>query len=250
MVIFRSTLTIQQFRILPLKDLAPGTDAGTEFTSVCINVALYLPYLVGQCRKYGVVIRRRILKHIHDAEACHHSGDLPDIIINCTGLMASKLGGVEDQSLTPARGQTVLVRNELDLQVGVSGTNEGPEETAYFMTRASGGGTVLGGSYQLGNWESQPDLNLATRIMQRAVDLHPELANGKGVAGLSIIRHAVGLRPYRKDGVRLEKEKIEGAWVVHNYGHAGYGYQTSYACAGDVVGLVEGIVREKTGATM
>jgi hypothetical protein len=34
---------------------------------------------------------------------------------------------------------------------------------------------------------------------------------------------------------------------VHNYGHAGYGYQVSYACAGDVIKLVEEIVDEKEG---
>jgi len=27
-------------------------------------------------------------------------------------------------------------------------------------------------------------------------------------------------------------------WVVHNYGHGGYGYQSSYGCASRVVGLV------------
>lgn len=160
--------------------------------------------------------------------------------------MASKLGGVEDKSLTPARGQTVLVREDSKLLVGVSEAIDNPEERLYFMNRASGGGTVLGGSYQLGNWESQPDLNLAMRIMDRVVKLHPELADGKGVAGLSIIRHAVGLRPYRKGGVRLEKERTETGWVVHNYGHAGYGYQTSYACAAVVSNLVKEIVENRT----
>jgi len=189
----------------------------------------------------------------------HHSGQPADIIINCTGLLASKLGGVEDKTVIPIRGQTVLVRNDSRLLVGCSGTDDADDESAYFMNRASGGGTILGGCSQVGNWESQPDLNLATRIMQRAVKLHPELADGKGIEGLSIVRHAVGLRPFRKDGVRLEKEQIDRVWVVHNYGHAGfdfpsvvvishtkykdrYGYQTSYACAEDVVKLVEEIV--------
>jgi len=168
-------------------------------------------------------------------------GKPADIIINCTGLLASTLGGVEDKTVIPIRGQTVLVRNDSRLLAACSGTDDGAEEMTYFMNRASGGGTVLGGCGQIGNWEPQPDLDLAIRIMQRAVSIHPQLADGKGIEGLSIIRHAVGLRPFRKDGVRLEKEKIDGTWVIHNYGHAGFGYQTSYACAGDVVGLVEEI---------
>ena len=67
--------------------------------------------------------------------------------------------------------------------------------------------------------------------MKRAVDMCPTLTNGKGIEHLSIIRHNVGLRPLRDGGVRLEKEKIKGVWVVHNYGHGGYGYQSSYGCS-------------------
>ncbi len=73
----------------------------------------------------------------------------------------------------------------------------------------------------------------------------PELTNGRGIEALDVIRHAVGLRPYRPGGVRLEKERIEvdgkGVWVVHNYGHAGFGYQVSYGCAESVVRLVDEI---------
>jgi D-amino-acid oxidase len=105
-----------------------------------------------------------------------------------------------------------------------------------------GGGTVLGGCFQIGNWNPQPDPNLAMRIMKRAVELNPTLAGGKGIDGLSIIRHTVGLRPHRDQGVRLEKEKIDGVWVVHNYGHSGYGYQVSYACSEAVIKLVDEII--------
>ena len=42
--------------------------------------------------------------------------------------------------------------------------------------------------------------------MRRVTDLDPEMADGKGVAGLDVIRHSVGLRPVREGGIRLEKE--------------------------------------------
>ena len=86
------------------------------------------------------------------------------------------------------------------------------------------------------------DLNLANRIMKKAVEMCPALTGGKGVEHLSVIRHGVGLRPLRIGGTRLEKEKIEGLWVVHNYGHAGFGYQSSYGCAQVAVKLVEEIL--------
>lgn len=150
-----------------------------------------------------------------------------------------------DTTVVPIRGQTVLVRNEAGgVTYGVSGTDT-PNESCYVMQRALGGGTVLGGTSQVGNWESQPDLNIANRIMQRAVDLCPALTGGKGVEGLSVIRHAVGLRPFREGGVRIERENIEGRPVVHNYGHAGWGYQGSYACSEAVVGLVDEVVKDK-----
>ncbi len=107
---------------------------------------------------------------------------------------------------------------------------------------------MLGGSLQKGLWESQPDPNLATRIMKRAVDICPALTNGKGIEALSVVRHAVGLRPMRTDGIRLEKEKIRGTWIVHSYGHAGYGYQTSYGSAQTAVRLVDEALAQRANS--
>ena len=153
--------------------------------------------------------------------------------------MASKLGGVEDKSVVPARGQVVVVRNDAGKMINVSGTDDGNDEACYVMTRAAGGGTVLGGSYQKGNWESQMDPNLATRIMKRAVEQCPALTGGKGIEHLDVVRHGVGLRPVREGGTRVEKERLGGMRVVHNYGAGGAGYQSSYGCAQAAVGLIE-----------
>ncbi|KAI1503691.1 FAD dependent oxidoreductase [Biscogniauxia marginata] len=230
------------FRELSKEELPKGIASGCEFGSLCINVMLYLPWLVGKCRANGVVFRRGQLKHISDAASMSHTGAKADVIINTTGLMACRLGGVMDQNVIPVRGQVVVVRNETPYMLTKSGTDDSPEELCYIMTRASGGGTILGGTYAKGQWESQPDPNIAMRIMRRATEMMPELTNGQGVKGLDIIRHGVGLRPYRNGGVRIEKEKIDGYWVVHNYGHAGWGYQGSYGCAQDVVALVDEVV--------
>lgn len=156
--------------------------------------------------------------------------------------MASNLGGVEYNTVVPARGQIVLVRNDAGKMLDVSGTDDGDGEACYVMTRAAGGGTILGGSYQLGNWESQPDPNLALRIMERAVKVCPQLTGGRGIEHLDIIRHGVGLRPVRTKGVRIEKERIGNVAVIHNYGAGGVGYQSSYGCAQAAVDLVEEVL--------
>ncbi|KAK6540426.1 hypothetical protein TWF694_009222 [Orbilia ellipsospora] len=230
---------VHGFRALDKDELPEGMASGTTFKSVCINTAVYLPYLLGQCRKYGVVLKRGVVKHIADARDMHVSGKKADVVVNCSGLMSCKLGGVEDAKLIPARGQIVVVRNEAPAMYTTNAVNEGDDEMMYIMMRAAGGGTILGGCYQKGNWSPEIDPNLANRIMKRCVEICPELTGGKGVEGLDIIRHGVGLRPWREGGARLESEVINGVKVVHNYGAAGWGYQASYGMSSDVVALVE-----------
>jgi D-amino-acid oxidase len=48
------------------------------------------------------------------------------------------------------------------------------------------------------------------------------------VAEDRVIRSVVGLRPYRRAGVRVEAEKVGEKLVVHNYGHGGGGITLSW----------------------
>jgi len=226
-------------------------DGGTSFGSVCINPEIYLAWLVSECLKNRVRFRRADIKHIHDATKLHHSGSPAHLVVNCTGLGSLSLGGVQDKKLYPGRGQVVLVRNEPRAMVAVSGTDDGPDEAAYVMNRAAGGGCVLGGCMQPGVWESQTDANLSIRIMKRCVELCPELVpQGKGIEALSVIGEWTGLRPMREGGIRVEKETMNDEvgkplTVIHDYGHGGYGFQTSYGTAGKVVTLVNEALKEK-----
>ncbi|RCI10644.1 hypothetical protein L249_4440 [Ophiocordyceps polyrhachis-furcata BCC 54312] len=232
---------LPDFRELHPDELVPGHESGCEFTSVCINTATYLQWLLGQCLRNGVVVRRAVLADISEAGAMSHTGAAPAsvIIINATGLGSLKLGGVRDLTMLPVRGQTVLVRNECHPMITTSGTDDGDVEVLYIMQRAGGGGTILGGTFDPDNWAAEPDPNISIRIMRRAIEVCPNLTGGKGIDGLSIIRHGVGLRPYRRDGARIETEvTADGLRIVHNYGHAGWGYQASYGCAERVVELV------------
>lgn len=60
------------------------------------------------------------------------------MVVNCTGLSAGKLDGVNDEKMLPARGQTVLVRNEAEVMCSNSGTDDGDGEVCYTMQRAAG----------------------------------------------------------------------------------------------------------------
>ncbi|THV73580.1 FAD dependent oxidoreductase [Aureobasidium pullulans] len=242
---------VPNFKVLSKEELPEGMDGGTSFTSVCINTAIYLPWLVSQCLKNGVIFKRGVVKHIADATSLHHSGQKADLVVNCTGLFSLFMEGVQDKNMYPARGQIVLVRNDPGYMATTSGTDDGDDEAVYIMHRAAGGGCILGGCLQADRWDSAVDPNLATRIMKRAIALTPSLVpEGKGIEALDIIRHGVGLRPMRKGGIRTERETIKspdgnGIKVVHSIGHGGYGYQTSWGCAAAVVKLVEESLAER-----
>ena len=54
----------------------------------------------------------------------------------------------------------------------------------------------------------------------------------------NVLAERVGLRPFRKSGVRLERDKLrDGRTVIHNYGHGGAGFTLSWGCAREVVAL-------------
>ncbi|KAI8256596.1 D-amino-acid oxidase, partial [Colletotrichum sp. SAR 10_77] len=151
-----------------------------------------LSYRNGSLSDHGVVVKRGNLKNINEAKFLSHKGRVANIIVNATGLGSLKLGGVEDSTMAPSRGQIVVVRNETPKNFPLlmcSSPLDGSGEEVYAMQRAAGGGTILGGTYDIGNWNSQPDPNTALRIMQRIVDLCPDIAGGKGIAGLDVIRH-------------------------------------------------------------
>lgn len=234
------------FRELTPRELPNGVTSGCEFTGICINTAIYLPWLVGQCSKQGVIFRRGRVSHINELRDMHHRRGKVDVIVNATGMGARALGGVKDMDMAPIRGQTVLVDNESPSMYNISGTDDGAEEISYVMTRAVGGGTILGGTYQKDHWDPHPDPQITERIIKRCVALRPAMANGKGVEEIKVIRASVGLRPYRKSGVRVEADLRtcgKDTLVVHNYGHAGWGYQGSYGCAEMVVELVAGFAK-------
>lgn len=232
---------------IPKHELPAGVVQGIEATSVCINTAIYLPYLVSQCLKNGVVLKRAVFSHISDAAArgVHHSDETADLVVNCTGLSSGKLGGVADPRMVPVRGQVVVVRNDPGAMYSITGTDDDGAEASYIMMRAAGGGTILGGCMQEGNWDSQPDPNLAVRIMARAVSMCPDLTGGKGIEHLSVIRHGVGLRPMRTGGARLEREMIRGVRTVHLYGHNSSGFQSSYGSCQEAVEEVDRLLRDR-----
>lgn len=111
-----------KFRFLSNDELPGLADWGTFYRTISLDPGVYLHYLQSQCLSLGVTIRRAAVDHIRDAfVVVTTSGIIPndddataraDVVVNCSGLWASSLGGVMDERMVPMRGQLVLVENE------------------------------------------------------------------------------------------------------------------------------------------
>ena len=95
----------------------PGAVEGVQFTTVTIDVPVYLNYLLARFLGRGGRVVRAAIQHISQAiegafapSAGPHANRSPAAVIVCAGLGARTLGGVEDKDVYPIRGQTVLVR--------------------------------------------------------------------------------------------------------------------------------------------
>ena len=114
----KSCCCLLQFRRLPESELIPGTVLGVSFTTVSIDVPIYLNYLLTQFLGSGGRILRGSVQHINQliegGTSLFSGGNAndppPDAVVVAVGLGARFLGGVEDKAMYPVRGQTVLVR--------------------------------------------------------------------------------------------------------------------------------------------
>lgn len=97
-----------------------------------------MKYLTKQATDHGVQIKYAVIDHVTDAAKQHHSGLEVDMVVNCSGLMASKLGGVQDENIFPARGQMCLVKNKISGIFTTSGVDDVPSDTMYVMPRGRG----------------------------------------------------------------------------------------------------------------
>jgi D-amino-acid oxidase len=189
---------------------------GWSFVAPVVEMPVYLRWLVQRVASLGGTLSRMALSALPDRA---------EVVVNATGLGARRTAG--DPSVMPVRGQVVYLE-----QVGVDRWWLDGSVPTYVVPRSAD--IVVGGTDEEGEWDRRPDPDVAKLILERAVEIVPELARAR------VIGHKVGLRPTRPE-VRLEVEQTGGTRVVHCYGHGGAGVTLSWGCADDVVGLVGGV---------
>lgn len=116
------------------------------------------------------------------------------VFVNATGLGARSL--VPDSAVYPIRGQTVVVKGEAHNIT----TMFYPDANASVAPRLGSGVSILGSTYQEGNWDPNPDDSVTETILQRCKPWAPELLNDQGE--FDVVGVNVGFRPGRKGGPR------------------------------------------------
>jgi D-amino-acid oxidase len=188
-----------------------------------IETPLYLPWLEERVRALGGVRERRTVRALAETAGF-------EVLVNCTGLGARDL--FHDEQCHAIRGQIARVPRG-----GIGGAlvfQHADGRFGYVVPRSRD--CVLGGTAERGVESVAIDERTTDAILENCRAFEPEIPESATSA-------AAGLRPGRS-AIRLERERMpDGRSVVHDYGHGGCGVTLSWACAEDVLVLVDEVVR-------
>lgn len=235
-----------EYRELQTSELVPGSDGGIGFRTLTIDTPVYLPYLLSVFLGKGGSITRTKVMHVSQVAQGSYTSTKPDAVVVCAGIGARSLGGVEDKDMYPVRGQVVLIRAPW-VKFGRTLSDKQGGWT-YVIPRRSGD-VILGGIRDVNSWYPLPRPETTEDIIARTLVIAPEIAPPASREGgrtptvedvkAIVLEEGCGLRPSRKGGIRLETGSVE--WLdgtatkstplVFNYGHGGYGYQSSWGSA-------------------
>jgi D-amino-acid oxidase len=182
-----------------------------EFDSLLIEIPEFMARLHTDLANMGVEMQRQA----YVSQDSFHT--LPaDLVINCSGLGSRGLTG--DTGLVPIRGQLLHLRPQ---PVPNKLTVEWNGRSIYWMSREDA--LILGGSYEVGE-EVEVTAPSTLDALWNAHQAWPEA----GAGGLpaprlhrdDVIGAMAGIRPHRRQGVRLEVDQTGALPVIHNYAMA------------------------------
>jgi len=215
-------------RPMTASELGDSHRRGRRFFAPVIETPRYMPWLVERIERCGAKIVSRSIDSFEPAF------ERAPIVVNATGLGARQLTG--DLALISLEG--VLVKIEPppgwpdDAPVVVD--ERRASTVAYVVPRS--GDVVLGGTARpvppppttRPSDPSRASADDVEAIVSRCTGLVPDI-------GRATRREVcVGYRPYRAE-IRLELERHDKGWLVHNYGHGGAGVTLSWGCAAQAV---------------
>jgi D-amino-acid oxidase len=183
-----------------------------------MDTTIYLDYLRERLTKAGTAIHSGVrFKVLEDVDPTF------DLLINCTGFGAKAL--MHDVDLEPHRGQVAIVPRIDNLTCAIV-CDDAP--LMYAIPRRHD--CVFGGTNDLSE-DLAVDAVSTARIIA-------ECRRVLQIDNPGVLAERVGIRPFRKSGVRVERARLrDGRTVIHNYGHGGAGFTLSWGCAHEVVSL-------------
>lgn len=253
---------VQNFAILSSDALPPGCRSGCSHDTITLNPPKYLQFLYSRAIKLGARTVRtefhanKFAKEIEqesklssmpaEKPGANIDTNFKTIVVNCTGIGAKSF--CQDDNVYPIRGQTVLVRVDPPppssdvIVIMHPATAPAVGGVTYIVPRPGTDKFIFGGTKKDDDWNCEADVDITNGIIERCKEAWPLLKNAK----IEILSTQVGLRPGRKGGARVEREEVgtgEGRVVdvIHQYGHAGAGYQNSIGSANKVLGLIKEI---------
>jgi len=206
----------------PVQDYAqPGGyrfKSGFSLRVPLMDTTIYLDYLAARFLKAGGEINANV--HFENLEDVDPKSDL---VINCAGIGAREL--VRDHDLEPHRGQVAIVPRIEGLSTAIVCDNE---PLMYAIPRAKD--CVFGGTNDVSN-NLLADPATTSRIIA-------ECSQVLNIDKPPVLAERVGLRPFRRSGVRLQRDRLrDSRTIIHNYGHGGAGFTLSWGCATHVLEL-------------
>ncbi len=192
--------------------------SGFALTVPLTDTTIYLDYLARRFRAAGGVVRGSA--HLETLEQV--PADF-DSIVHCAGIGARELAG--DQDLEPHRGQVAIVP-KMDLPYAVV-CDDAPLMYVIPRTRDC----LLGGTNEVSFSRTVNAADTARIVAECSRVLQMKTP--------PVMTEHVGIRPFRKSGVRVARDRCgDGRAVVHNYGHGGSGFTLSWGCARTVAELL------------
>ena len=118
---------------------------------------------------------------------------------------------------------------------------------SFIIPRFFHGGTIVGGTKDLGSWQTEPSSDTRQRLLQGGQALAPYACPpGSDQDPIQVIADVVGRRPTREGGMRLQVEEkqltgtdgeLRTGHILHAYGAGGRGYEISWGVADEVAQL-------------
>lgn len=203
-------------RLRVIEVTSPSFTSGYAVRVPVLDTTIYLHYLAQRARNAGAEFAEVEFGSLDEI------GNAYDVVVNCSGAGAKRL--VPDRDVEPHRGQVAIIASP-GLPYAV--VCDDPPLMYAIPRRAD---CVLGGTNTISE-NIEPVADDTLRIVGEA-------ARVLGIAAPAVRAERVGLRPFRRSGIRLEAEPLrDGRPLIHNYGHGGSGFTLSWGCAAAVVAL-------------